>query len=76
MSQHFSSDNVAGICAYTAHVEPDECGALEFFSNGAKLLVVLTTNGKLTPADIQTSATQRKDIHFPKPRVVTMTQAT
>lgn len=76
MSQHFSSDNVAGICADTAHVEPDECGALEFFFNGAKLLVALTTNGKLTPADIQTSATQRKDIHFPKPRVVTMTQAT
>lgn len=76
MSQHFSSDNVAGICADTAHVEPDECGALELFFNGAKLLVALTTNGKLTPADIQTSATQRKDIHFPKPRVVTMTQAT
>lgn len=64
------------ICADTAHVETDECGAPEFFSNGAKLLVARTTNGKLTPAGIEAIAMQRKDIHFPKPRVVTMTQAT
>lgn len=64
------------ICADTAHVETDECGAPEFFSNGAKLLVARTTNGKLTPAAIEAIAMQRKDIHFPKPRVVTMTQAT
>ena len=64
------------ICADTAHVETDECGAPEFFSNGAKLLVARTTDGKLTPAGIEAVAMQRKDIHFPKPRVVTMTQAT
>lgn len=64
------------ICSDTAHVETDECGAPEFFSNGAKLLVARTTNGKLTPAGIEAIAMQRKDIHFPKPRVVTMTQAT
>jgi threonine aldolase len=72
LSQSFHSV----ICADTAHVETDECGAPEFFSNGAKLLVARTMNGKLTPADIEAVATQRKDIHFPKPRVVTMTQAT
>ena len=27
------------ICAETAHVETDECGAPEFFSNGSKLLL-------------------------------------
>lgn len=64
------------ICSDTAHVETDECGAPEFFSNGAKLLVARTMNGKLTPAGIEAAATQRKEIHFPKPRVVTMTQAT
>ncbi len=64
------------ICADTAHVETDECGAPEFFSNGSKLLVAKSVDGKLAPVAIEAVATQRKDIHFPKPRVVTMTQAT
>jgi threonine aldolase len=64
------------ICAQSAHVETDECGAPEFFSNGSKLLTAPTENGKLTPAAIRTLATSRKDIHFPKPRAVTITQST
>jgi threonine aldolase len=57
-------------------VETDECGAPEFFSNGAKLLVASTENGKLTPEAVRAMATSRSDIHFPKPSVVTITQAT
>lgn len=64
------------ICSETAHVETDECGAPEFFSNGSKLLTTRTEQGKLTPASIREIALKRKDIHFPKPRVVTLTQAT
>ncbi len=64
------------ICASTAHVETDECGAPEFFSNGSKLLVAPSTDGKLSPEAIRAIATQRQDIHFPKPRVVTITQPT
>ena len=64
------------ICADTAHVETDECGAPEFFSNGSKLLLANSQDGKLVPAAIEAIATQRKDIHYPKPRVVTVTQAT
>ena len=64
------------ICSETAHVETDECGAPEFFSNGSKLLTARTEQGKLTPASIREIALKRKDIHFPKPRVVTLTQAT
>ena len=64
------------ICSSMAHVETDECGAPEFFSNGAKLLVAQTNDGKLTPADVRNLATSRADIHFPKPRVVTITQPT
>ncbi|MEH3021535.1 MAG: low specificity L-threonine aldolase [Pseudomonas oryzihabitans] len=64
------------ICADTAHVETDECGAPEFFSNGSKLLLAPTHQGKLTPGAIQQIATKRADIHFPKPRAVTVTQAT
>ncbi|SDI73048.1 L-threonine aldolase [Pseudomonas flavescens] len=64
------------ICSETAHVETDECGAPEFFSNGSKLLTAATEAGKLTPASIREIALKRKDIHYPKPRVVTLTQAT
>ncbi|ETD71144.1 threonine aldolase [Pelistega indica] len=64
------------ICSSFAHVETDECGAPEFFSNGSKLLVAPTTDGKLTPEVIRQLALSRTDIHFPKPRVVTITQPT
>ena len=64
------------ICSETAHVETDECGAPEFFSNGSKLLTARTVAGKLTPESIREIALKRQDIHYPKPRVVTITQAT
>ena len=64
------------ICSGSAHVETDECGATEFFSNGSKLLTAETVSGKLTRQDVRRLATSRSDIHFPKPRVVTITQTT
>ena len=64
------------ICSPTAHVETDECGAPEFFSNGSKLLVAESLDGKLSPAAIREIATKRRDIHYPKPRAVTITQST
>src|SRR5256714_10252001 len=64
------------ICASSAHVETDECGAPEFFSNGSKLLIAASEDGKLTPGLVRGLATSRSDIHFPKPRVVTITQPT
>ncbi len=38
------------VCHETAHVETDECGAPEFYSNGSKLLPCPGPLGKLTPA--------------------------
>lgn len=64
------------ICSASAHVETDECGAPEFFSNGSKLLVSASDDGKLTPEAVRGLATSRSDIHFPKPRAVTITQPT
>jgi len=64
------------ICSDVAHVETDECGAPEFFSNGSKLLTARSEAGKLTPEAIRDIALKRQDIHYPKPRVVTLTQAT
>ncbi len=69
------------ICTSVAHVETDECGGPEFFSNGSKLLVAETESaaarlGKLTPDAIEAMVTKRSDIHYPKPKVVSLTQAT
>jgi threonine aldolase len=60
----------------TAHVETDECGAPEFFSNGTKILQLPGENGKIDPAAIERAVKRRSDIHYPKPRVVSITQAT
>ena len=64
------------LCHEVAHVETDECGAPEFFSNGTKLLTLSGDGGKLTPAGITHAVERRRDIHYPKPRVVSITQAT
>jgi len=64
------------LCHELAHVETDECGAPEFFSNGTKLLTLTGDAGKLEPAAITHAVERRRDIHYPKPRVVSVTQAT
>lgn len=64
------------ICHELAHVETDECGGPEYASNGSKLLVGSGANGKLTPESVEQLVTRRSDIHYPKPRVITLTQAT
>jgi threonine aldolase len=64
------------VCHELAHIETDECGAPEFFSNGTKLLLAAGENGKLTPAAVETIVHKRTDVHYPHPRVVSITQAT
>ena len=64
------------ICHEHAHIIDDECGAPEFFSNGTKLLGAPGPHGKLTPFEIERLALKRTDIHYPKPRVVSLTQST
>jgi threonine aldolase len=64
------------ICADSAHVETDECGAPEFFSNGAKLLTVPQANGKMNPDHVDALIKKRTDLHFPHPKVVTFAQTT
>ena len=64
------------ICHELAHVDTDECGGPEFFSNGSKLLPAKGEGGKLTPEAVREVIARRSDIHYPKPRVVTLTQAT
>jgi len=64
------------ICHELAHVETDECGAPEFFSNGSKLLLVPGAEGRIQPDAIKATVKKRSDIHYPKPRVLSITQAT
>ena len=66
----------AVICHKHAHLQTDECGAPEFFTQGAKLLLAGGANGKI---DIDTAAElieQQPELHAQKPRVISLTQAT
>jgi threonine aldolase len=64
------------ICADTSHVETDECGAPEFYTNGAKILLGQGVQGKLQPESIGEIVHGGRGIHFPKPRAVSVTQST
>ena len=66
----------AVICHENAHTHTDECGAPEFFSGGAKLIPIAGRNGKLEPATIGAALRRYRDVHSPKPRVISVTQAT
>lgn len=64
----------AVICAETAHLNVDECGAPERLA-GTKLLTVATEHGKLAPDDLRRWQARRGDEHQVQPRVVSITQA-
>ena len=64
------------VCHSVAHIETDECGAPEFFSSGSKLLLAGGNDGKVSPAELQRLVHLRKDIHYPRPHVLSLTQAT
>ncbi|HRW63013.1 MAG TPA: low specificity L-threonine aldolase [Bacteroidales bacterium] len=63
------------ICAETAHINVDECGAPEKF-NGFKLLSVETPDGKLTVELIQKHMHGFGFEHHSQPKVISITQAT
>jgi threonine aldolase len=65
----------AVICAATAHLNMDECGAPERIA-GVKLLTVETEHGKLTPDLIAPLDARRGDQHASQPRAVSISQAT
>ena len=60
-----------------AHVVSDECGATEFFSNGARLVLVPGENGRITPDSLQASLKAIPvSVHTVQPAALTLTQAT
>ena len=63
------------ICAETAHINVDECGAPEKFT-GCKLITIPTQNGKLTPSDIKKQLHGFGFEHHAQPKVISITQST
>ncbi|MHC4996679.1 MAG: threonine aldolase family protein [Planctomycetota bacterium] len=64
------------ICHELAHVETDECGGPEFFSHGTKVLLAKGDRGKVNLDSVREIVKRRTDIHYPKPKVLSLTQAT
>lgn len=62
------------ICAATAHINCDECGAPERFTGG-KLIDVPTSDGKLSPGLIESAIWGVGVEHHSQPRVVSVTQS-
>src|SRR6266480_4928643 len=64
------------LCHELAHVEVAECGAPEFFANGSKVLLLNGDHAKIDGKSIERAVNKRTDIHYPKPRVLSLTQPT
>jgi threonine aldolase len=65
----------AVICAETAHINVDECGAPEKFT-GCKLLTVPTTDGKLRLEDVKPLLHGIGVEHHVQPRIISISQST
>jgi threonine aldolase len=63
------------ICADTAHLNVDECGAPEAMA-GLKLLTVPGVDGKLTPELVESRIARVGDEHAVQPHVVSISQCT
>jgi threonine aldolase len=65
----------AVICAASAHIYTDECGAPEKFT-GCKLIPIETSDGKLTVDMVQHAYHGIGDEHHVQPKVISITQST
>jgi len=60
-----------------AHVVEDECGAVEFFSAGARLTLTAGDHGRIDPQALEAAiAAHPASVHTVQPAAVTLTQAT
>jgi threonine aldolase len=65
------------LCHRDAHIQNDECGAPEFYTHGAKLILADGTGAKVTPETVRASlALVRDDVHQTQPHVLSITNAT
>ena len=71
----FTHSYNAIICAETAHINVDECGAIEK-QTGSKLLTVPTFDGKLSLGLIHNHMHGFDDQHHAQPKIISLTQCT
>lgn len=65
------------LCHRHAHIAEDECGAPEFFSAGAKLLLVDGPHGKITPETLASAlADAGGSVHSVQPTTLSLTNVT
>ncbi|MCX7987539.1 MAG: aminotransferase class V-fold PLP-dependent enzyme [Bacteroidales bacterium] len=65
----------AVLCAETAHINTDECGALEKFV-GCKIIPINTTDGKISIKDLEQFLFMKGNVHHNQPRVISISQPT
>src|SRR5437867_7528339 len=65
----------AVICHKHAHLQTDECGAPEFFTKGAKLLLAGSADGKIDIKVVARLIDQQPELHAQTPRVISLTQS-
>jgi threonine aldolase len=70
----FLRPHEAAIAASTGHIQTHETGAVE--ATGHKIIAVETTDGKLTPAHLQTVIDGHTDEHMVKPKLVYISNST
>jgi len=64
-------------CHPASHINNDECGAPEFFSNGAKLMTIDGPSAKLDINQLRERTREKLgDVHTTQPACVSITQAT
>lgn len=68
----------AVFCHRVAHIEEDECGAPEFYTGGAKLVLVDGDHAKMSPAALSRAIgfTGRSGVHNVQRGMVSLTNAT
>ncbi|MEH3047280.1 threonine aldolase family protein [Sphingomonas adhaesiva] len=67
----------AVVCHRDAHIQNDECGAPEFYTHGAKLMLADGEGAKLTPDTVEAVLNlARYDVHQQRPHAISITNAT
>ena len=65
------------VCHRDAHIQNDECGAPEFYTHGAKLMLADGEGAKVTPDTVRTVLDAiANDVHRVQPYAVSITNAT
>jgi threonine aldolase len=65
------------VCHRDAHIQNDECGAPEFYTHGAKLVLAEGRGAKVSPDSVSAAlATIRDDVHQVQPHALSITNAT